>query len=190
MKGFFAALIVVALPGAAWAQDLDPARQQRLADWRGGTQKAGLITMYLTTSLGIPLAANKETLFSDGLCRQGKPMFGEAFGCNGGLAIVHGLAAVSTLVLYVTSEILATEMVFSPYNTGDTRQDNARSAFRWTNVALFSIQPVLGILSAHPYLIGIPPDARVMFSKVLRTLHFAVGVGLTTTYSVQAGLMW
>jgi hypothetical protein len=145
--------------------------------------------MYLTTSLGIPLAANKETLFSDGLCKSGDPMMGRSFGCHG-LSIVHFIAAGSTLALYVASEILATLMVQSPYATGDTRQDNARTAFRWTNVALFSMQPVLGVLAAHPGLIGIPPEARVMFSKVLRTLHFAVGVGLTTTYSVQAGLMW
>jgi hypothetical protein len=189
MKGFLAALMVVALPGAAFAQDYDPVQEQRLADWRGGTQKAGLITMYLTVALGVPLAANKETLFSDGLCKTGKPMFGE-FGCNGGLSIIHFIAAGSTLALYVASEILATEMVNSPYNTGDVRQDNARSAFRWTNVALFSLQPVLGVLAAHPWLIGIPPEARVMFSKVLRTMHFAVGAGLAGTYSVQAGLMW
>jgi hypothetical protein len=194
MKGFLVAVMVVALPTAAFAQDYDPVEQQRLSDWRSGTQKAGLVTMGIAIGLGMPLAANMPTLFSDGLCKAGDPMFGkmlgESFACNGGLAITHFIFAASTLVLFVTSEILAAEMVNSPYRTGDTSRDNAARAFMWTNVGLFSVQPLLGLLAAHPGLIGIPPDARLMFSKVLRTIHFSVGLGLASTYAIQAGLMW
>jgi hypothetical protein len=190
MRGFLAALIIVALPTAAFAQDLDPAQQQRLKDWRSATQKAGLATLGVAVGLGIPLAANKPTLFSDGLCKAGDPMFGSSFGCDGGLAITHFVFAGSTLALFVASELIAMEMSPSPYETGDTTRDNASKAFLWTNVGLFSVQPLLGLLAAHPGLIGIPPDARVMFSKVLRTLHFAVGLGLVSTYAVHAGLQW
>jgi hypothetical protein len=189
MKGFLAAVIIVALPTAAFAQDLDPVQQQRLHDWRSATQKAGLVSMGIAVGLGIPLAANKPTLFSDGLCKAGDPMFG-SFGCDGGLAIVHFIFAGSALALFVSSELIAMEMSPTPYETGNTTRDNASKAFLWTNVGLFSVQPLLGLLAAHPGLIGIPPDSRVMFSKVLRTLHFAVGLGLVTTYSVQAGLQW
>ena len=43
----------------------------------------------------------------------------------------------------------------------------------------------------HPGLIGIPVESRPM-SRVLRTVHFGVGVGLglATTYSVNAALQW
>ena len=149
MKGFLAALIIVALPTAAFAQDLDPVEQQRLKDWRSATQKAGLASIGIAVGLGIPLAANKPTLFSDGLCKAGDPMFG-SFGCDGGLAIVHFVFAGSALALFVASELIAMEMSPTPYETGNTTRDNASKAFLWTNVGLFSVQPLLGLLAAHP----------------------------------------
>jgi hypothetical protein len=61
---------------------------------------------------------------------------------------------------------------------------------RYVNIGLFAVQPVLGLISAYPQLIGIPKRSREGFSKVMRTVHFGIGGGLATTYSINAGLQW
>jgi len=180
--------LMLAVPLRSFAQVTEPAREEELNRAHRVMQKAGLATMGVTTALGFALLANKPTLFSDGLCEAGDPMFGE-LGCHG-LSIVHFAFAATTLGLFAADEIVKAKMERSPYHTGDPRRDDAANALRWTNVALFAVQPVMGILATHPWLIGIPPEHRVTFSKVLRTIHFGVGVGLATTYSVQAGLQW
>jgi hypothetical protein len=182
-------VIVVALPLTALAQDADAAEQKRLKDWHSATQKAGLLTLGLAQGFGIPLMANKETLFSNGLCKAGDPMFWE-FGCNGGLTILHFAFAATTLGLFITSEVLATQMAPSPYETGDSTRDGAASILRWVNVGLFTLQPILGLITAHPSLLGIPPEHRVMVSRILRSIHFAIGLGLVSTFTLQAGLQW
>lgn len=182
-------MMLVALPATVWGQVTNPARQQQLDDWHSATQKTALATLGITTSLGFSLFANKESLFTDGLCKAGDPMMGD-FGCNGGLAIVHFVFAGATLAFFIASEIIATQMNPSPYETGDARRDGASSTIRWVNVGLFSLQPLLGLIAAHPGLIGIPSEHRATVSRWLRTAHFGVGLGIMSTYSVQAGMQW
>ncbi len=189
MKRLLSMLIVVALPVTAWAQVNTAAEQRRLEDWHSATQKAGLVTLGIAAGLGMPLMANKETLLSEGLCKAGDPMFDE-FGCNGGLSILHFGFAAATLGLFIATEIIAMEMNPSPYETGNSTIDGAGGALRWVNVGLFAVQPVLGLLAAHPGLIGVPEAHRAAVSRVLRTIHFSIGLGLVSTYSVQAGLQW
>ena len=88
------------------------------------------------------------------------------------------------------SEILAEMMEPNPYYQGDQRRQESMRAMRWVNVAFFATQPILGLLAAHPGLIGIPTESRHMFSRVMRTLHLAVGAGTATSYTAIAVMQW
>ena len=184
-----AMLVALALPAAGWAQVTETQRQRDLDYAHSTVQKAGLGTLAVTGALGLVLFANKPTLFGDGLCSTGDGIFGE-YGCGPGLAVTHMAFAVASAGLFIAQEILAAKMDPSPYLEGSTGRQNTMEALRWTNVGLFAVQPVLGIIAAHPGLIGIPASARADFSRVLRTVHLGVGLGLATTYSVNAALQW
>jgi hypothetical protein len=180
---------IVALPAAARAQVAQPGQGSDLSTAHSVTQKTGLATLAVTGALGVALAVNRPTLVSDGRCETHEGVFGE-FGCGPGLTVTHFVFAASTLVLFVTSEILAEKMEVNPYDVGDFERVRAMRNLRWANVGLFAVQPVLGFLSAHPEVIGIQSGSRGMFSRVLRTIHLGVGLGAATTYSVNAALQW
>jgi len=191
MKKFLLIAVAVAVPASGWAQVTSPGEtpDAQLDRAHSVVQKVGLGTLAVSGAIGFMLLANKPTLFGDGLCSTGKGIGGE-FGCNGGLSIVHFVFAASTLGLFIAQEVIAAEMNDSPYRTGDYERDRRTQGLRWANVALFATQPVLGLIAAHPAIIGIPAEARPMFSKVMRTVHFGVGLGLATTYTVNAALQW
>jgi hypothetical protein len=152
-------------------------------------QKATLVSVGVTGALGVLTAINKETLFWDGLCQAGKPAFGE-WGCNG-LNGLHGLAGIVTTGLFIAQEAVAFSMPVSPYDDPNdpTRQDAMRT-LRVINISLVGVQGVAGILAAYPQIIGIPPSARPMFSRVLRTIHMGTGVSLAGTFTATAALQW
>jgi hypothetical protein len=184
--GLIAAVLCV--PAAGWAQTTPSQEQNTLSAAHSATQKLGVATIVVTGALGITLAVNHDTLFGDGRCTRGNPVFGR-FGCDG-LSLVHFGFAATTLGLFVASEVLAEQMHPNPYFLGSTSHQNAMQALRWTNAALFVVQPLLGIFAAHPRLLGIPEEHRSKVSRVLRTIHLGVGFGLATTYSFNAALQW
>ncbi|MBL8954017.1 MAG: hypothetical protein JNK82_24785 [Myxococcaceae bacterium] len=191
MKKLTLVVLVLAVPASGWAQVATPEleRQQNLDRAHSAVQKTGLATLAIAGTLGLIQFANKPTLFGDGLCSTGEAIGGD-FACGGGMSILHFVFAASTLGLFVAEQVIAAEMNPSPYRTGDLNKDRATDHLRWVNAGLFIAQPVLGLIAAHPALIGIPTDARPMFSRVMRTVHFGVGLGLATTYTVNAALMW
>jgi hypothetical protein len=180
---------VLALPATGWAQVGETGQETNLHTTRSVVQKTGLGTLAVTGALGVALAVNRPTLFGDGRCATNEGVFGE-FGCSAGLSLVHFGFAATSLGLFVAGEILAEKMEVNPYDLGDAERVRTMRALRWTNVGLFAVQPVLGILAAHPGLIGIPPQSRAQFSRILRTIHLGVGLGLATTYSVNAAFQW
>lgn len=183
------ALLTLALPSTATAQTgIDQQKQDELETVHSVLQKSGLATLALTGVSGATLMANKPTLFGKGRCRTGDPLLG-GFGCNE-LSYVHMGFAVATAGLFVASEIVAEEMPISPYEMGSPGQQDTMRSLRWTNVGLFIAQPILGLIAANPWLVGVPKTAREDFSAVLRTVHFGVGLGLATTYTVNAALQW
>ena len=191
VQGAVLAFVAVAVPASGWAQTAEVENRQR--DYERAhsvVQKAGIGTLAVTGALGLVLFANKPTLFGDGLCSTGDGIMGE-FGCGPGLGLTHFAFAVTSAGLFIASEILAEAMDPGPYedysNPGRRR---AMETLRWTNVGLFALQPVLGIIAAHPGIIGIPASARADFSRVMRTVHLGVGLGLATTYTVNAALQW
>lgn len=180
----FAALLT--LPTAGLAQT-SPSAQEGLARAHSATQKAGLATLGVTALLGGFLAVNTPIL-GDVECAScsgtiGRPGYDV-------LTVVHLGFALATLGLYLSSEILSENMDQNPYYTGDPSKQSTMQTLRWVNVGLFIAQPVFGFLAAHPGLIGIPTSARPLFSRVMRTLHVAVGVGTVGSYSATAALQW
>jgi hypothetical protein len=167
---------------------IDQDKQDDLETVHSVLQKTGLVTLGLTGTSGAVLLINKPTLFGDGRCKSGSPLFGD-FGC-GGLTFVHLGFAVSTLGLFIAQEIVAGEMPISPYDMGSEGKQDAMAGLRVANYSLFALQPVLGFLAANPGVIGISEPSREDFSKVLRTIHFGVGGGLATTYTINAALQW
>jgi hypothetical protein len=96
----------------------------------------------------------------------------------------------STLALFVAQESVAVQSPVSPYDEGSQGKQDAMTGLRVANYALFSAQPVLGLLAANPGILGVPEKDREDVSAALRTVHFAVGGTLATTYTVNAALQW
>lgn len=184
LKTFLVAALLTA-PAVGLAQT--SSAQEGITRAHSATQKTGLATLGVTALLGGVLAVNT-------------PILGEVecANCTGSigrpgydvLSVVHLGFALATLGLYVSSEILAENMAQNPYFVGDARQQSTMQTLRWVNVGFFIAQPVLGLLAAHPGLIGIPPSARPLFSRVMRTLHVAVGVGTVGSYTATAAMQW
>jgi hypothetical protein len=187
------AAIALALPAASFAQasaSIDTRQQQDMENTRSILQKTGLGTLAVTGVLGLGLMVNRPTLFGDGLCaRSGDAWFGD-FGCSPGLTLAHFAFAAASLGLFVASEIYAAEMPVSPYDTDDLRKRDAERTLRVVNIGLFAVQPVLGILGAHPNLFGLSGTAADRFSRVMRTVHFGVGLTAASGYAVNAALQW
>lgn len=179
-----AALLTVPAMGVAQTSS---SGQEAIRTAHSATQKAGLATLGVTALLGGILAADTPVLGNV-----------ECASCAGSigrpgydvLSVVHLGFALATVGLYVSSEILAEKMDQNPYYAGDARQQSTMQTLRWVNVGFFIAQPILGLLAAHPGLIGIPPSARPLFSRVMRTLHVAVGVGTVGSYTATAAMQW
>jgi hypothetical protein len=181
------AVLLALIPAVSFAQTTADPRQQQLANAHSATQKAGLATLGVTALLGGLLAVDTPILGNEA-CAQSCGGIGKAGWET--LSIVHFGFAAATLALWLSSEVLAEQMDQNPYYTGDLGLQREKQTLRWVNVGLFAAQPVLGLLAAHPGLIGIPPEARPMFSRVMRTLHVAVGVGVASSYTATAALQW
>jgi hypothetical protein len=151
-------------------------------------QKATLGSLVVTGALGVLTAVNKDTAMWDGLCGQGKPIFG-SFGCSG-LPLVHFAAGLTTAGLFIATEAVAEAMPVSPYASADSVKEDAMRALRIVNISILIVQPIAGLIAAHPEFIGIPSSARPTFSRVLRTVHMGTGLTLAGTYTATAALQW
>ncbi len=183
LKAFLVAALLT-VPAAGFTQT---SSSQGISNAHSATQKAGLATLGVTALLGGILAVDTPVLGNV-----------ECASCTGSigrpgydvLSVVHFGFALATLGMYVSSEILAEKMDQNPYYTGNARQQSTMQTLRWVNVGFFIAQPVLGLLAAHPGLFGIPPSARPLFSRIMRTLHVAVGVGTVGSYTATAAMQW
>ena len=168
----------------AQGSPIDQDKQRNLSDAHSVLQKTGLVTLGLTGLSGAALLANQETAFGAGRCNDGNPVFGE-FGCTG-LKYVHFGFGATTLGLFIATEIVAAEMPVSPYDMGDSTKQGAMKTLRVANIGLFAVQPVLGLLAANHGAFGMSAGT----AKVLRTVHFAVGGTVASTYTANAALQW
>ena len=185
-KGLMLIAALLAVPAVSQAQTSENNRDYQLATARSAVQKTGLGTLYAAAALGALVTVNAPP-GGDPACAACGDM---SKGTYDALVITHFGLAAATLGLYITSEILAEQMSQNPYYTGDAQRQGAMQSMRWVNVGFFAAQPILGVLAAHPWLVGVPPEHRQMFSRVMRTLHLAVGAGTATSYTAVAVMQW
>ncbi len=136
----------------------------------------------VTGALGVITAINRPTVFGDGRCATNDPIFGN-YGCES-LSIVHGISGVVSEGLYIGTMVLEA-VVRDPPWTVDERPGwrITRRVLTWIHASGMILQPLLGMLSAYPGIIGInDPQSRDDFSRVLRVVHAGAGVVTATAF--------
>lgn len=134
-------------------------------------------TMLVTEVLGTIQAVNQPTWFGDGACSSNP----EAFGCHNSSTItgMHEFFAITTTALYTTAGVLAVAAP-DPENASEGDGEAERTlrlhkVFAYIHGAGMILLPVLGILSAHPQILGINENVQGDFSRAMRTIHTVVG---------------
>ena len=134
-------------------------------------------TMLVTEALGTIQTINQPTWFGDGACSSNP----EAFGCHQSSMItgLHETFAITTTALYTTTALLAIAAP-DPENASSgegTAQSTLRlhRALAWVHGAGMILLPFLGVLAAHPQILGISQSAQGDFSRAMRTVHAVVG---------------
>jgi hypothetical protein len=113
----------------------------------------------LTAAGGVIAAINQPTLFGDGRCASGDPIFGD-YGCTG-FSMVHGTAGVLTTVSYVATMTVALSVPKLPGGRGEPGpfdHGGFHRAATWVHVVGFAAMPLLGLTGAHPEMLGIDEE--------------------------------
>ena len=182
----------------AFAQDdPDPRHGRPLQEHRASLLRAHRTLEYttmgalaLTAAGGVIAAINQPTLFGDGKCASGDPIFGD-YGCQG-FSMIHGTAGVFTTMSYVATMTVALSVPDrrgghgepGPFDYGGFHR-----AATWVHVVGFAAMPLLGLTGAHPEMLGIEGDDAEHFSETVRTVHAGLGVvtagAFTTTVLIE-----
>jgi hypothetical protein len=169
----------LALVETCHAQDQSGFEDEDLRDAHRGLQLATAGSMLVTGTLGTILAMNRPTLFGDGRCAEGDPIFG-AYGCRG-LSVLHGISAVLSVVLYTTTTTIEFAEGTWPGSGGHNTGYKVASGI---HLGAMAILPLAGIVAAVPAVFGLPEGD---FQRVLRTVHLFVGyLGVGTYVSTVA----
>lgn len=133
--------------------------------------------MLITEVLGTIQAVNQPTWFGDGACSSNP----EAFGCHQSSMItgLHETFAITTTALYSTAAILA---IAAPdpesASVGDGHAERTlwlHKTMAWVHGVGMVLLPLLGIVTAHPQILGISQAAQGDFSRAMRTVHTVIG---------------
>jgi len=155
-----------------------------------------VVSLALTEVAGTFLAINRPTLFGPGACAggamggSGNCVFGQ-FG-EGGLGVVHEASAFVTVAFYASTGIYALSMPDPEHASAgnDARSGRLRWHRRmaWVHFIGMVLQPLLGIVSLHPELVGVPNTGTSIADAqaALRTVH--LGVGYVTLAALATGM--
>jgi hypothetical protein len=147
-------------------------------------------SMLVAEVLGTVQAVNQPTWFGDGACT-GSP---EAFGCHQSSLItgLHETFAITTTALYTTAAILA---VAAPdpddAAVGDAtapRTLRLHKAMAWVHGVGMVLLPLMGIVTAHPQILGLSQEAQGDFGRAMRTVHTVVGYSTFAALTFSAWL--
>jgi hypothetical protein len=177
--GLFATLVALCLAtsNAVHAQAEEPGPR----DAHKVLQLSTAGAMIITASMGTIAAINQPTLFSEGRCAAGKPIFGD-YGCHG-WSTLHGLMALLTSVLYTATITLE----FAAFDwPGRDRHDSAYEAASYVHLVGMALQPIGGLLAAVPEVVG--AERNGTFSRVLRTIHLFTGYAIVGTFVATAAI--
>lgn len=138
--------------------------------------------MLVTATLGTILAINKPTLFGDGECANGSPIFGE-YGCHG-LSVVHGISALVTLALYAANLTLEVDAFGWPgLGHGD-----GYAAASYVHLIGMAALPLAGLIAAVPSVLGLDSDEGSDFARIMRTLHLFAAYTTVGTFITTAAI--
>lgn len=156
-------------------------RWERILKW----STAGALVA--TSTFGTIAAINQPTAFGDGRCATGKPIFG-TYGCDRGLSTLHGMSAVLSTTLYTANGVLALSI---PGPVGNVTPAKApwHRALTYVHLGGIIIQPIIGLVSAFPQVIGKQNEAPGdPFPKTLRTIHVGLGYVVAAAYIATLAL--
>lgn len=146
-------------------------------------QWSTIATMGLTATIGTIIAMNKPTLFSEGRCETGDPIFGE-YGCRG-LSVLHGISAIVTIIAYTAT----TAVEFAAFDwPGQEEHGTAFDVASGVHLAGMATIPFIGLIGAVPQVLGIDPNDESFFQKVLRTIHLSLATLTVGTYITTAAI--
>ncbi len=157
----------------------------RLRRWERALKWSTAGSLVVTSTLGTMAAVNQPTAFGDGRCQTGNPVLG-TYGCDRGLSTLHGASGVLSATLYTANGVLALAIP-GPVGNVSKRARPWHRALTYVHLGGIVLQPILGLVSAFPQVIGVhgaAPDDR--FPRDTRTIH--VGVGYLTAAAYLATL--
>lgn len=175
-EGARLSLAVDGAPGGAGVPERTPEgdRTARVRRWERALKWSTAGALVVTATLGTLAAINQPTAFGDGRCRTGSPILG-TYGCDRGLSTLHGASAVLSATLYTADGVLALSLPGPQGNVG-ARARPWHRALTYVHLGGMVLQPVLGLVSAFPEVIGVrgkaPSDP---FPRDLRTAHVFLG---------------
>lgn len=169
--------------------DLPAPEVQRVRGLHRSLKVATAASLALTGALGIVVAFNRTTSLETGRCETGDPVFGN-YGC-GPLSTVHGISAVTSIVLYTATATFEFGVAGVPAPEKIAPHAGLHRALTYVHLAGIVLQPLLGILARYPDVIGIDdPGNQADFSKVTRTIHGGIGVATLAAYVTTLALEW
>ncbi len=169
------------LAGADVARSTDDARARRLRWWGRTLRWSTAVALVGTSTLGTIAAIDQPTAFGDGRCLTGRPVLGN-YGCDRGLSTLHGASGVLSATLYTANGVLG---LAAPESAGKVTA-SARPwhrALSYVHLGGIVVQPVIGLVSAFPQVIGKERTAPTdPFPRNLRTAHVFIGYVTTAAF--------
>jgi hypothetical protein len=130
---------------------------------------------------GLSLLYNYPTAFGDGACARGEGFLGN-YGCDGRSSLLHGTLAIATIASYTATEALA--LAAPDLDQGD--EDTVTDVLGVVHGVGIGVTGLLGLLAAHPELIGLHGGDANEFSRVLRTVHYFVALVTAGAFATHA----
>ncbi len=161
-------------------------RSAHLVGTHRALEIATVASLLVTGALGSIVAINRGTAFHAGRCDTGNPIF-DGYGCDQ-LRILHGMSGVLSLTAFTSTEVLGAVL------RGDgvlPRRTGLGRVASYISLVTMILQPLLGLVSAYPGVIGIPGGSQEQFSRTVRTVHAGLGVVLVFSYAVTVSFdLW
>ncbi len=162
-------------------------RLKRLRRWERALKWSTAGALVATSTLGTLAAVNQPTAFGDGRCQTGRPILG-IYGCDRGLSTLHGTSGVLSSTLYTANGVLALSIPGPVGNVSEAARPWHR-ALTYVHLGGIALQPVLGLVSAFPQVIGVRNTAPGdHFPRNVRTVHVCLGYVTTAAFLTTLAL--
>ncbi|MGZ3461315.1 MAG: hypothetical protein ACXU86_22725, partial [Archangium sp.] len=106
------------------------------------------------------------------------------YGCES-LSLVHGASAILSGTLYTATAVYGGS---APGRSVLEEYEPLYRVLSYVHLVGIALQPLLGIISAHPEVLGIRSESQEHFSDVVRTVHIGVGIVTVAAYATTTVL--